>query len=528
MVFVERRNHRSLRNYVAASRAQWAEDMELNKSHAYLPGQNSAGFNRADIDRVLSTHNLLGFISSSSNPLLRSFLPWFMHKIPPIRRSPRARSNLTWVVAYITYLPALLLLALALLGLISIEIQLAALKPTEANAQTQVNQGLASFRTGILDKVNNATYQQSAEYSNSINTVLLNMQNNLNDHMVSYLLCLSMESRLMATCFQFSWVETTSLTLNTSINEFYDGLTGNINSTFSGTVFAAPALDVVHCLIGTKVEGLSTALTWLHENAHITLPQVKENVFALSDDASNELVSSLDGGNRDQSDASSSIVRTLVDQYRRALEKERQIFLFMLGLYGLVVLFALIAVFWHEVVGPCLKHRKGGEAGSEPTVFYTEKSGFEPSINSRSFMAAASAKLAALRPRKRQKTAKSGMTEEEKVAHFQFPVEPFASRPLLKPAMPRSSSGAPAYHNGSNSTANLLAPARSGASPPRTSPMTSKPVMPAAEPEFSLPYLYGDAAPTISPYPARSAGSSGRASHPMNPFVTPFDGPNGS
>lgn len=178
------------------------------------------------------------------------------------------------------------------------------------------------------------------------------------------------------------------------MNDFYDGLTDAINKTFTGTVFAAPALDVVYCLIGTKVEGLSTALTWLHDNAHLTLPQVKENIFALSDDASNELVSSLDDGPDGTSDsASSSVVRTLVDQYRRALEKERQVFYFMLGLYGLVVLFAVIAILWTELVAPQIRRKHDSEDQQQNDFPYNEKSGFEPSIKAeKGFMAAAGAK----------------------------------------------------------------------------------------------------------------------------------------
>lgn len=57
----------------------------------------------------------------------------------------------------------------------------------------------------------------------------------------------------------------TSVTLNTTIVSFYDGLTSAISGTFGNTVLKDPALDVVNCLIGSKIIGLSHALTWLHE-----------------------------------------------------------------------------------------------------------------------------------------------------------------------------------------------------------------------------------------------------------------------
>lgn len=77
----------------------------------------------------------------------------------------------------------------------------------------------------------------------------------------------------------------------------------------------------------------------------------------LSPEQSEELVSSLDDP-QGQSSSSHSIVRTLVDGYRKALEKERIVFLVMLGLYGLVILFGLLAILWHEVIGPRIRRRR--------------------------------------------------------------------------------------------------------------------------------------------------------------------------
>lgn len=70
---------------------------------------------------------------------------------------------------------------------------------------------------------------------------------------------------MLITPVKFGWVNTTTVTINTTVNEFYDGLTAAITTTFRDTVFATAALGVVHCLIGTKVEAISTAMTWLHE-----------------------------------------------------------------------------------------------------------------------------------------------------------------------------------------------------------------------------------------------------------------------
>jgi hypothetical protein len=89
-----------------------------------------------------------------------------------------------WFFAYITYLPALLLLLVAILGLLTVEIQLAALKPTEANAQAQVDAGLSDFKGQILAKINNATQASSLAYASASNAVLSDLESSVNDGMV--------------------------------------------------------------------------------------------------------------------------------------------------------------------------------------------------------------------------------------------------------------------------------------------------------------------------------------------------------
>lgn len=182
MVFLERRWFVDLAEYVDRSRSTWASDISIHPGQGY--GGNTDSLRRSDMDRVISAPALLGFIGSSRSPLLRSWLPKFMNRVPVLRKSPRARSNFTWFVSYITYTPALLLLAVALLGLLSIEIQLAALKPTEKNAQDQVNSGLTSFKADILAQVNNATAEKSMQYANGSNTALMTIQNGINEDMV--------------------------------------------------------------------------------------------------------------------------------------------------------------------------------------------------------------------------------------------------------------------------------------------------------------------------------------------------------
>lgn len=172
MVLKERFAFRSLSDFVESSRTTWLNDMSTPN-----------GISRIDADNALSTSTLLGFLQTSSNPLLR-WLSNTLNRIPWMKRSPRAPSNTMWFFAYITYLPALLLLLVAILGLLTVEIQLAALKPTEANAQAQVDAGLSDFKGQILAKINNATQASSLAYASASNAVLSDLESSVNDGMV--------------------------------------------------------------------------------------------------------------------------------------------------------------------------------------------------------------------------------------------------------------------------------------------------------------------------------------------------------
>jgi hypothetical protein len=99
-------------------------------------------------------------------------------------------------------------------------------------------------------------------------------------------------------------------------------------------------------------------LTEFCSNGHVTLPKVDPNIFMLSPSASDELVNSLDDPNAPSGSKSSSIVKTLIDEYRSMLEQERLGFLVLLGLYLLVIIFGLTAVLWHELVTPRLSARR--------------------------------------------------------------------------------------------------------------------------------------------------------------------------
>jgi len=144
----------------------------------------------------------------------------------------------------------------------------------------------------------------------------------------------------------FGWVNTTTVTLNTTINNFYDGLTGAINSTFDGTPLAAPALGIIGCLIGSKVAGIEKALTFIHDHAHLTLPRVSQSILVPSSGRTSELLASVSPSG--SNGVSNSIIDKIISRYLSSLSNQRQTALVFIGLWLVVVIIAICTVLWNE------------------------------------------------------------------------------------------------------------------------------------------------------------------------------------
>jgi hypothetical protein len=125
-----------------------------------------------------------------------------------------------------------------------------------------------------------------------------------------------------------------------------------LNSTFGGTVLAPSVNTFVYCILGSKIDALSTGLTWIHDNAHITLPTIDPDVLMLSDATMNEVaqpIAQAAAGNGTSSDGDDQgIIGKLFDRYEDELRKQRNIAAIFIGLYGVIVLIGLAVFVWHS------------------------------------------------------------------------------------------------------------------------------------------------------------------------------------
>lgn len=167
-----------------------------------------------------------------------------------------------WFIAYATSLPALVVLSLGMAGLFSCLCQYMILKALEKEVPALATE-VGDFADTVVSALNNA----SEAWAVSANDVISSANAKVNSDV-------------------FGWVNTTTHALNDTLNTFVDGMTSALNETFGGTILYNPIMEVMNCLIGLKIAGIEKGLTWVSDNAQVTFPEFRTDVFSLGAAAS--------------------------------------------------------------------------------------------------------------------------------------------------------------------------------------------------------------------------------------------------
>ncbi|KAK3062353.1 hypothetical protein LTS18_004226 [Coniosporium uncinatum] len=235
--------------------------------------------------------------------------------------SYRHRTLLRWFVAYTTSVPALFILSLALAGLFACLCQYILLRSIEKEVPSLTAQ-VGAFAEKVVFAVNNA----SMAWANGTNSLIINENTKINDDL-------------------FGWVNSSTTALNDTLNAFVDKTTEVINATFGGTILQEPIQGVFDCLIGLKVQGIESALTWVHDNAHVGFPLLDNQTFTLKNLASHTNSSSDDSflasPNSETQDNISEAVTSLIGAIKRGIRQEAIISTVILLLWFVIILMGL-------------------------------------------------------------------------------------------------------------------------------------------------------------------------------------------
>ena len=258
-----------------------------------------------------------------------------------------------WFVAYITTLPALFILALGMAGLFSCLCQYIVLKAIEKEVPA-LAQDVGNFAEKVVVALNNA----SEGWANSANGVINSTNEKINQDV-------------------FGWAVNASTSVNDTLNTFTDQMSTALNQTFGGTILYGPITEVLNCLIGLKIAGIESGLTWVTDNAHVTFPTFRSDVFSLG--ANSSLANStsaptdsfLSSPGSGATDDITSAVTKVTTKLAQGIRIEAAISGFVVCLWLLVVLMGAIRVLFamhsrdktRAEGGPA-----GGYAGDGPPV----------------------------------------------------------------------------------------------------------------------------------------------------------------
>ncbi|GAA5993223.1 hypothetical protein JCM10908_004517 [Rhodotorula pacifica] len=368
----EKYRYRAFIGGVDAAREAWLRDLldSAQSAGRYAQQAHNPAFHTATADETLSRTNLLSFLNASSHPTLFKHISRLSSLLS--LRTSNAKANLIWFLSYIADPYAWGFLALGVVGLIVVQIQIAVLDgPIRDLTHKRAEQGAGEFSSSVMETMNGKMRNASMEWANSTNAAILGIEDGINENL-------------------FSWVNTTTVTLNSTMNGFYDEITDTITDVFNGTILQDPALGLVYCLVGSKVDAISTALTWIDDHAHLSLPTVSPSILLLSPNRTEDLTSSLT--NPESSISAPSIADKMINAYSRSLEQQRMGFFVAIGIWALVFLMGVIGAWWRAVGQNLWRRRRGrrgrnGESYDEKGQFGegdAEKAGFRP-LHLRSF-----------------------------------------------------------------------------------------------------------------------------------------------
>lgn len=210
-------------------------------------------------------------------------------------RKQKSQNLARWYLSYITHKPAIIVLSIAVAGLVACALQGLMLVSLE-HATPSLAQDIGNVSALVQAKLLNS----SAAWANHTNSQINATQNELNQDL-------------------FGWVNTSTIAVNDTLNLFTDTLVDTLNRTFGGTVLYQPILEVLDCIILLKLQGIESGLTWVRNEAHISLPAVPTDVFAMTQSDSSAMF-----GQNQSSTAEdvTNVLDALITMWRASIKEE--------------------------------------------------------------------------------------------------------------------------------------------------------------------------------------------------------------
>ncbi|KAI1004777.1 Plasma membrane fusion protein [Podosphaera aphanis] len=262
-----------------------------------------------------------------------------IHMASKFFKSLKRRNLARWYVAYGTSLPALYVLSLGFAGLFSCLCQYILLTIVEKEVPKFADE-IGDFSEMVYKSLDDA----SKEWAVNANDVIHSVNSKVNNDVLG-------------------WVQTGTGAVNNTIDKFTGEMTKVLNATFGGTVLYHPVLEVMNCLVGLKIASVQKGLTWVHDKAHVSLPEFKPEVFSLGAAASlaapGPSESFLASPGSVTSDKITSAVTKVVTKLQDSIKEEAMISAVLILLW----IFLLLVGLGRVILADLTREKPHGEGG---------------------------------------------------------------------------------------------------------------------------------------------------------------------
>jgi cell division protein FtsL len=283
-------------------------------------------------------HDGMDVIYLASRPTSSGIGLWFGRRFGSSRRQAVMR----WAWAYATSIPMMFLISLGIAGLFACFCQYLLLKAIEDKTPELTDQ-VADFAGKVVESLNNA----SMSWSKSVNGAVGGMDSKISEDISS-------------------WVNTSTTAVNDTLNAFVDQMSTTLNDTFGGTVLHDPIKEVLNCLIGLKIAGFQSGLTWVKENAHVQFPGVANDTLSIGalaeqadSDSASQLLADPSGKAKDEI---TEAVERVIDKLMSGIQTEALIST------ALIIIWLVIAIGGLVYASTQLFRRDDLELGRNPYV----------------------------------------------------------------------------------------------------------------------------------------------------------------
>jgi hypothetical protein len=259
------------------------------------------------------------------------------------RFSGKRQVLVRWCVAYATTPAALFVLSLAIAGFFSCLCQFILLKAVRDQVPA-LTEKVGEFADGVVSTLNGV----SDDWAEGANGVIGGLSDEINNDVLGY-------------------VTNATTAINDTLTTFLDTMNDGLETVFKGTILLAPIQTVLHCVIGIKVENVQDGLTWVHDNAKVSLPLFAKDTFSLgakeSVEGDSDLNTFLASPSSVSTDEVSGAVQRVVNWLHNNIIKEALISTGILLVYVIVVLIGVT----RALVGMAMPDRGRAEGGTRYT-----------------------------------------------------------------------------------------------------------------------------------------------------------------